>query len=186
MNINFKAKYVSSSQVPRIHQPENPASVHVVELLPADKNDCKAMDVASTSWQYKSLNFNYARDIYYYARCSLYGTGPFRDAKFYGITTQSDNYANIDPTRILGLAMLTKTEDSHHLNYIQIDPDEVRGCRYANFQRLGTAFLEGIKNLPFIKKLELYPIANLRETFYAKNGFKSELNSRKMVWKKML
>ena len=108
------------------------------------------------------------------------------NAKFYAVTSQKDNFKVLDANKVLAVAEVAKTDESTiNINYLQVDPMQLRGAETAEFRHIGTAILNAIKDLYPFQDIYLRS-TNSAKRFYKSQGFeKLKRNSNEFIFRRM-
>lgn len=110
--LNFKAKPIMPSKVMKKVAGEYfPKDAHIIEMSYSDLNDAKALETIKDKW---------AKSQFAAMICSNY---TFPQRKVYAITTQTQDFANPVPEKIMGLADFILKGENANLRFLQADPN---------------------------------------------------------------
>lgn len=181
--ISFKAGFVSEQKVYRITPDDAklPRKASFVELKFSDLNDVSAVRKVNKIWgNYAAFAADISNDIstdYYVQEDFLTG-----GKKYFALTSQKTGFEKLNPEEILGLCEVKKLSDKYNLlEYIQVDPKSCHSSFDPEYRGLGTAIINGLKNLS--QSLILEPVEEAVD-FYIKNGFIKEKGSRYIMYLK--
>jgi len=165
----FAGKYIKTSTIkkylPKIQSYINePASF--VEIEASNKSDIKAIGNLTKYWPE-----SYATDIYYTAK-ALRSKSLDRDKhKLYILTTQSNDFKNLNEKNILGIIHLINNNNEINILRLQSDPAIINSIE-RRVKHIGSSILDCIKNI-FQKPIILNSRSSIPvRLFYKKNGFK--------------
>lgn len=156
--LNFKAKPIMPSKVMKKVAGEYfPINAHVIEMSYSDVNDAKALETIKDKW---------AKSQFAAMICSNY-TSPHR--KVYAITTQTQDFANPVPEKIMGLADFILKGENANLRFLQADPDIINANNRA-ILGVGKSLMKGVvENLKLLgfKTMDLFAEQRVKP-FYKK------------------
>lgn len=170
--ISFKANFIRNTYIKQVVTPDTSKDkeVALVELDINHKNDISALKTVARDWD--SRAFGYAGCIYDDAIKTL----KYPDTKehYYALTTQKEDYKNLDPKKILGLTLFSdKKSSKNELNWLQVEPDSCYNSKQNRpYKNIGRALVEYIKEISD-KTISVYP-ARKATPFYRKLGFEKE------------
>lgn len=172
--INFKANFIRNTHIQQVVTKDlsKDKEVSLVELDVNQKNDISALKTVAEDWDRRA--FGYAGCIYDDATNTI----KFPDTKehFFALTTQKEDYKNLDPKKILGLTMFSdkKNSSKNELNWLQVEPDSSysNSGEYRTYKNVGRTLVNYLKEISD-KTLSVYPARKAAE-FYRKLGFKKE------------
>lgn len=179
-NINFSANFIKQTTIAKYNKGRFiDVDASVVELIPNDKKDVKALKSATHSWLYGD-EFGF---------CILDDIEDIRDKKkdgniykAYAITTQKENYSQLEGKKILGAGILKKSGDNElKLRFLQVAPDMSFNNRSRRYKNIGRALIDFFKSQSEGKTLlvqAFYSAAN----FYEKMGFEM-INTKSLIYK---
>ena len=174
--INFCANYVNSTTVRKWDDERwvyDTINANLVKYDRMNENDFIAVSSLETPWRNSDFIMRLvrtAKDLRQEFR-SVYGTD------LYILTSQTDNFDNLEPDKILGLAEISEwSRRVVNLNFLQARPNNLE------YKRIGSGILDCIKEK--YDKI-LLSAAEGTDEFYKKNGFvrQSEFEGR-YVWKR--
>lgn len=185
---NFQASFVNTCKVGKYSTSEkkyNDTDVNFVKLNPLDKNDINTLDKIANSWDYDKFStniYNNANDIFkkHQSNSSL----EFKNDFFYAVTSQKDNFENLDYRHVLGVCDGRIFPDNEiYVTHIQVNPDYIYS-RKPKYKGAGSAIINSLKNLYSTIELSTLKEKSVRN-FYEKHGFVKvpQLVSR-LIWKK--
>jgi len=179
-NISFTANYIKPAIIQKINTKNNKAEtleVSCVELNPKDNRDLKAVREVVYDWETTdgydgailSYMRNYASEGKYWEVSSC--SKEYLDKmKFYAITSQKENFENLDSDDILALGQI-KVDDNIELKYLQVKPESFTSyLKKEKFKYIGTQMLKLILSLFPNKDITLCSSPYVYD-FYLKNGF---------------
>lgn len=180
MNINFRAQKLGMTKIKKLNKNKNRYIPQKVAFIKFDLNtieDKKALKNMDSEWPYtfaRSINKSILKQ---------------KDAEVYALTLQNDSFEKIETNKILGLAEIVAIEDtdSHFLEYMQIHPDYAykKGLFQRDYKNIGTALLNSIKKLDFIKKISTNSLFSAID-FYKTNCFDiNKDNGYELIWEKL-
>ena len=141
--------------------------VSMVEIDLDNKNDIKTLSNLSENW----TNANLVTSLYSEAK-EMSEEDEYRlDYRFYAITSQNDDFENLDPEKILSVCEIETSEDddSAFIEYIQSHPDSSSKI-YPEYKRGASAMLDGLKY--YYDNIRLYAIPTKDVlNFYKRNDF---------------
>ena len=193
-NINFNANVLrfKNDFVPKVGHLSKitgkyeQSSVNCLLIDDSSEADITALYNIARDWQYvnsQGHNANFITNIYYYALKKSQGSSFYDKVKTYVLTSQTDNFENLDGQKILAVASV---EDSipniaGHISYIQGNPDYtyVKGSLYAGVGTSLMKCLQKVYNHITLKSEKSYSV----KQFYRKNNFIEEpKNSCNFKW----
>lgn len=185
-NTSFKATYMNRTEIGKFIKSRCPlyerSIASFVKINPLNESDINALKDAANYWQYR----NFATNIYHAACAMRNGSKYYKDYEIYALTSQNNDFKNLDSDKLLGLVSMSKEHDGSFLiEHIQANPKHVRSIE-PEFKGIGTGILNSLKLL--YNKIFCYPA---REdyviNFYIKNGFCKEPNClNQYTWEKMI
>ena len=178
--VNFKAQMVSATSIKQFNKNNtyNNKQVAFIEFKTDSISDKKALEKMATSWGEKDI---YGRDV------SLEFSKKFNQQnipeRFFGITTQLNDFEHLDYKKILGVAE-TYNEDSKLLDifFLQTKPKFINNGELKKFKDIGKALMKNILSTIKYKKVIIYPTPDTTE-FYKKIGFRV-VNTGTMILKR--
>ena len=147
-NISFGARFIKKLPVLKYSYEKklyNPASVGMVELNPLDLRDVKALDSIARDFGGDS----FVNNIYIEAKLAYKNDNQScDDMGIFALTRQRENFEELNPDDILGVAEISKFENGEiELDYLQVHPQYIYSFDPPYFKRIGSAMLQGLKNL---------------------------------------
>lgn len=122
-----------------------PARASFLRLDPKNKNDFHTISEVTDGFGGDS----FANNIY--ASAKIVRKNPDSDSGkccFYALTKQNDRFERLNPDNVLGIAMTSKISDNKvELEYLQVHPQYIYSFDPPYFKRIGSAILQGLKNL---------------------------------------
>lgn len=140
-----------------------------VEFDPDNESDSDTLREVQYYWQDKGLfSDNICFDAFAISKDVL-----DRDKyKIFILTTQNENYENLDDKKIIGLVeFLNNEEDRNSINYIQINPDNIYVLNKPMYNHIGKAMIDSLKYNYSDKPIVLNSTKSAKK-FYEKNDFK--------------
>lgn len=177
--INFKANYIK----PTLIQKDNKDyRVSLVELDSANIKDINAIRNIAYDWGIKT----FAYDIYNCLKYQRYYSDSLDTSpqKYYAITNQKFDYANLNASEVLGLAKVTFNDDFNEIDYLITEPTNSYSSPNRLYKGIGRALIKDIKSISNQKPIILYTTTSAID-FYKEQGFKHEKDKdadNKMVW----
>lgn len=171
-SISFTGKYLQTKTI-KHKNAENmfhDCRVKLVELDSDCSNDVDALSMVNYSWDSgKTLlaNINEEfRDCREFENPSLF-------KNFFVMTTQRDNFENLKPKKVIGAAeVFVRDPEAVTLKYLQVDPKNNMQCKERQFKGIGTAILDGLKEIFKGRDIILEPVKDKGvKKFYKSNGF---------------
>lgn len=185
-SINFGAKFVSSEKVLKRKASEKTYETNVVsfvEIDPNNSNDIKSIYNATRGWFYDS----YGCCILMTLRDIAENFVDQKKYKIFALTSQKNNYEELNPDKILGLSQMILTEgETPYLNYLQVNPDYIEQYDFLKnreYKGIGNGMLNALKKV--YDSISLRAASSGLDSFYKKNSF-SLVNKldKKYFWKK--
>ena len=169
-NMSFTGQYVASGKVRTNDLLFPTEDVSIVELNPNDKNDFNVFKKIKKDWRWATLSSIMLDDAVHMRKCP-------EDAevfKFYVVTTQKDNFENINPDKVLAEAEISHEDYDNKLwiEYLQVRPDCKYGWPDRPFKKVGSAFLDFCKEHFKGKNLVVCPLEESID-FYDNEGFQA-------------
>jgi len=172
-NINFTA--VKQDYVAKIVKRDNSSGkykdcdANIVEIDLNNKRDIKALRGWSKNWKKESI----ANDIYdcakYIFRNKELNNG---ERKFYALTTQKNNFDNLNSDKILSVCQLSDINGKGYayIDYFQSNYGSISPMYSEKYKNAGTGLMKFLQTV--YDSLELVP-ANSEHTFnfYERTGF---------------
>lgn len=173
--VNFTANYVDSAYI-KYRNKNNIKTDKQVAVVELDKNseaDREAIYSAACMWK-NGKDSNYAWNILSAMERSQY---PWVEEEHYiAITTQKNNYDELDGKKILGVMMFSDHyEDKYEIDWLQVKPR----CNYSDskndrrYSQVGSAMIKYLKDNYKLKPIYVSPAVEAVE-FYKKRGFNQE------------
>lgn len=185
--ISFKSNYIDSAKVKRINASGvTDKQVSFVEINPSDYNDQLSINKTAIRWDNKG-GIGFAYDIC--NSLNRFNEPDFKnhEDRFFALTTQKEQFENLNPKQILALTQVIKfDDDTQYVAYLQVDPKNSNKNRKAELRGCGRAMLDSLKKLFSTKNIQLDSVKNAIN-FYIKNGFesvgKNQDGESRMVWR---
>ena len=153
----------------------------MVEIDLDNKKDIETLSNLSENW----TNANLVTSIYSEAKEMSENEEYKLDYRFFVITSQKDNFENLDPEKIISVCEIEETEDdnSAFIEYIQSHPDSTHKI-YPEYKRGASAMLDGLKYYYNDIKLYAIPTKDVLK-FYARNDFRASTTQKHLLqWNK--
>ncbi len=168
-NVSFSGNYISPVHVLKKNccNMFMPHKVSIVELDTLNKRDIFALKDIGRTWDepYLDIICDDARMLFETSERSLFH-------RFFVLTTQRDNFNNLQPDGILAATEITAFPTSKKINidFLQVDPENNYLARYRNYKNIGSALIAGIKNIFKGKEITVQSVPSALP-FYFKNKF---------------
>lgn len=182
-SISFTGKYLQTKTIKR-KTPEKifqDCKAKFVELDSDCPNDIDTLSSVNYSWD---NGRTFLADINEEFRDCREFENPSSFKRFFAITTQKSDVENLKPKKVLGVAevFLGNTENVV-LKYLQVDPKNNMQCKESGLKGIGTAIIDGIKEVFRDKDIIVQPVKNKQvKKFYRANGFQPHTNDL-MIYK---
>lgn len=183
MNVSFGASALYLTHVKKFNMDTHkyqPCRATLVKINSKDKQDIKVLSKVNDRWD---SGLSYLGNIIDIACGDYYNT---QDDKIYALTLQTQDYENLDPYKVLGVALINCSKDSYNsIDFIQADP----AYKYSNghfrfFKNIGKAMLRCIKKEAGNKVLKVFALGKVIP-FYEKYGFVGNPSEKyTMFWNK--
>ena len=184
--VSFKANYIGPMAFLTKSSNANGSAAIVpgsfVELDPKNNIDVDSIADVSANWGFfDSLAYDVFDDM---ERINKNLMRYKEDSKFYAMTLQQSNFEELEPEKVLGVTEVSKKDESTiKINYLQVDPSNTRNKASAKFKRLGTNFLNYIKNIYPNNDIYLRSTDSAKK-FYKFNGFvKFKKNTNEYIYR---
>lgn len=167
-SISFKGKFISSIYINKFRSFEPPVKVSAVEINPLNSRDIKALKDIHSSW-----GSHITEKIYKEAEQINQALMPSKDEKFFVLTKQKENFANLNSRDILAEAKIIRDlpdNNSIYLDYLQVQPSNMFDSTIKEFEGIGSKMLDFLKSRYKKKEIHLYSLGSSID-FYLKNGF---------------
>ena len=166
-NINFKAKYIDTAIIKKRNMfVYKPISVNIVEFDRNNSTDIMACRKVISDFG-NMMKSDHPEGV-----------------RFWGLTTQKDNFDKIDPNSFLGIMKFFNIGyDEMIISTLQTKPETQYSHFGTNreFKGVGKALIEKIKSMKGDKTIRLVPLLNVIP-FYEKLGFLHENNDVNSIW----
>lgn len=173
MTINFTANFLKTTKIPKLNNDGkySNAKVSLVELNKKDNSDKNALKKVANLWNEKE--FTYASEIFYDA-AKPFEYDNITKEHYYALTTQSENFENLEPEKILGLNVFSETtKPENELNWLQTDPSQRYGSiEKRQYTEIGKTIVEYLKEHFTNKPISVFA-ADDAINFYKQLGFKN-------------
>ena len=180
--ISFKAKYINSQYIDSIHRKSKKPDYKVsfVELNPLSSQDVNTVQDVATSWENNSSLATPLCDTF--LDCNLIQCND--DRHFFALTIQRENFKNLLPQEVLGLAQISLKKDNKiSLDFLQVDPDNIYSAPERNFKGIGKILVKAILDCYSTKDVTLSSTFSAYD-FYKKLGFKQIRQSSEFILKR--
>jgi len=182
--LSFNARFINAVKIQKFDSKLNeyrPEIASFIEIESDKFDDVLAITNAANYWGANEL---YASNISYAAGQMFAKNKAFVNKKIYALTLQKEKFEELDDTKILGMAEVTKTYSSFVLlNHIQVDPDIIYACTQP-FKQIGTRMLDSLKKIYNDKAILLTSRKGSTTNFYKKNGFDCiDEDNNKYIWR---
>lgn len=171
--INFTANHLRYVNVARRSaEGYKPCRASLVEMECSNRRDIEAINATASIWE-DSLTAFVSSDMQKAARKK-----PQDTFHVYAITTQKEDFENINPEKILGVVHITENVKGlgHKVEVLQTNPDYMYDrttTAKREYKNVGRGLISFIKEKFNDKPLYLYPTKDAVK-FYEKQGFTSE------------
>ena len=177
-SINFKANIISYPKVKKVeaNHPVKDVEVLFAELDPKDKDDYNALRTVAHSWENgRSL----AVDILDFFSADRHASKSFTSHpnRYFAILDKDKYSGRLLPDSILGLAQVSKGENSYYLDFIQTNPKHKNWVYGKSFSGIGKSLVNAILGCISKKDIKAYPINGSARAFFEKLNFKQIKNS---------
>ena len=151
-------------------------SASLVELSMLDKRDVKTLEELSYDWG----DYSYATNLYEFAKYINSKQITNSPQKLLAITTQKENFKNLEPSKVLGLVEYTPIEDnSAKINLIETNPVHTYYSNDREYKNIGKGLIQGVIEHSKADKITLHSVPSAKY-FYKKLGFVQ--NPEKKDW----
>ena len=158
-NINFGAKYVSTTQIKQydyIKQNYSPVPASFVEIDPSNQSDREALHDLLKDWKGSDFTCSIVDSIDYESEDTN---------KVYALTRQSKDFNNLRSSEIVGLADMDITKGkTPELMYLQVDPILLQKMEPPVYKSVGTGIINSLKRV-YNKAIQLVSLYSATE-FY--------------------
>lgn len=181
--ISFNAQRISDANILRYNKENGSyedSSVSFVELNPNDKNDRNAVNEAVTFWKYDL----YGSTIAHAMKRTSDSSEKEPSDKYYVITSQKDNFENLNPDEIEALTHVFVSNKRVVVRHLQVNPDFVYAWDKPECKHVGKSMIDCLKELYSDRAITL--IATKTATkFYEKQGFEHTKDpENRLTWNK--
>lgn len=170
-SINFTANLVKRTQIQKSddYKTYHPADAAIVELDKYDKNDVKALYDTSVLWNYQGAK--YSSEILHEA-VKGYDYDDIEREHYLAVTTQTDDFENLEPKKILGLMLFSETNnEDNEINWLQVRPNTNNNQTWKReYKKVGAVFVDLLKNMKLGKNIHVQS-APEAVGFYKAMGF---------------
>lgn len=174
--INFTANLVKQTQVQETADNNNyiPSDVSIVELDKHDERDIKSLYKTIILW--KDQNAKYSSEIYHEA-VKGYEYDDTEQEHYFALTSQKNDFNNLDPERILGLMLFSQTNRTEdEINWLQVRPNTSHKQTWKRqYKGIGEGLINLLKGTWLNKPIHVQADVNAVE-FYKKMGFTNREN----------
>ncbi len=180
--ITFKANLSALTNIKQLTGEQTYKNIPAafVELQIDSEDDLNALETIAYDWQDGDI---YARDVYERFRINYEEQNPKTNERFFALTTQSENFKNLNPYKILGVAELYKpSENISEIEFLQTSPAYLNNIELPQIKHIGKAMIDCFKMIIKDKDISLYTTASAK-SFYEKMGFKN-IESNLMLLKR--
>lgn len=170
-NISFGANFCNYAKVLKYdkslgkYRPENASFV----MIDTDNiSDLCALKTILKTWDGDPLTESIVRTASSKAMGDMY----YSRNKVFAVTSQFDNFENLNPSNILGIADLRVLNSQGHvfLEHIKVNP-YLKGKFGADYKKIGTSMLDSFKS-KFFQILLVALDKKYVKDFYKRNGFR--------------
>ena len=169
--ISFTASYKTSAVIQtRRGDSFNPVQAYIVELDKNNAEDLNSLHKVSRLWNKENSNL-----IYYMLADFIQDLDLKPDVNENHcliLTTQKDNFENIDPQKVLGAMLFSEENMENELNWLQVQPKHNSKFKPVSrrYKGVGTALVSYLKAKFTDKPIYVYS-SNTAIDFYKKLGF---------------
>lgn len=164
MEVNFRANYLSSTNVRRLDPIKNkfvPYKVNFLEINPREKRDIKALKKLSKLWNSED---DFAGKIYRNAKSDP-------RLRTFILTEQGDNFNIVEENSILGITQLSKeSPEQYCIEFLETDPQYQLSNPNRKIKSIGKRMLHSLKKVFYDKSIRVKYLME-RTSFYWDNGF---------------
>lgn len=175
-SINFTANLVKRTQIQKTKdfKTYNPTEASIVELDKYDERDLNSLYKTVVLWN--DQNAKYSSSIYHEA-IKGYEYDDVEQEHYFALTTQKDNFKELDPNKILGLMLFSQTNAKEdEINWLQVRPNtSVKQTWKREFSGAGKGLVTFLKDTKLGKPIHVQADINAVE-FYKKMGFTNREN----------
>lgn len=169
--ISFKANYLTSVNVSRINEDKSvdKEKVALVELDKNNTDDINALHNVARDWEKKS--FTFAMEIYNDA-VKGYEYEDVNKEHYYALTTQKNEFENLDQEKILGLMMFSEYKNGkNRIDWLQVEPTSSSRSKVTKkYKGIGSALVDYSKQISTNKIIDVSAYKDAIG-FYEKQGF---------------
>lgn len=168
-NINFTGNYITSLNVLKKNKYNEfvPHKVSLVEIDALNEKDIFALKEIERDWDepYTEIISDDAQMIFKNTEKNLFH-------RFFVLTNQKDNFNNLLSDEVLAATEISSFPAAKNVNIdvLQVDPDNNYYSCYRNYKKIGSTFLDGIKNIFKGKEITVQSAPSALP-FYLKNKF---------------
>ena len=181
-NINFLAKHLFTDKIKKLDENTGsflPENVYFAEIEHYKKSDRDSVNTLRESWSDAKFIKIIANTLNW---AQVYNA---KNTKIYALTEQSENFGDLLPEKILGLAHITELSKRNAiLEYMQIKPEaiNVNKKKDIKYKGSGSVLLNSLKQI--YNKIVLNAVADENiYKFYKRNGFRRSLFSMNtFIW----
>ena len=147
-NVSFGASFIEKVPLKKYSYKKKkyiPSSANFVQLAPENPDDFHTISGVADEFGADS----FANNIYAAAKIVRKNSDSDRDkCCFFSLSKQNDKFERLNPDNVLGIAMTSAISDSKtELEYLQVHPQYIYSFDPPYFKRIGSAMLQGLKNL---------------------------------------
>ena len=184
---NFNAIPISKTMVQKydkVNHTYKPCFANVVELIPENNYDKRAINTAVGKWDYDLFGTSIAKSFNDMTEKLCYN----RSDRVYAITTQDKNFDELKPNKILGFVEMFEHNGQNNVDmlYLQAKPKKNYFSETpSNYNHIGKALVSEMQNVYHNKKISVYSVEEATP-FYEYMGFVHEEGGRpnSYYWKK--
>lgn len=182
--INFTANFIKNTQIKQCRTCDTfiDKEAAIVELDINDKNDIKSLYETASDWD--SKGFTYTFEIF----CDATKGYEYDDVKkehYIALTTQKDNFENLEPDKIIGLSLFSETKKpENEINWLQVDPESNTERKYEREYKGGGRAIVNYIQETYTDKPIYVQSAKDAINFYRKCGFypKDKNAPAQLIW----
>lgn len=166
--INFTGTFINT--IPVIKRSDNgkqKVDVSFVELDVNNNKDMDALENIANNWGDES----YADMVYEDMTEGYWGYSNDIIEHTYVLTTQHENFDEMNPDEILGVTLFKETREKSKLELLQTNPKYIKKDNpNSEYNGIGSAIIDSLKSLHGKKPIECFAVKDAID-FYEKNGF---------------
>ncbi len=181
--INYKAQFLTNVTVQKYDNKSKEYSdkhASFVEVDPKDKNDLRSVRHAVENWNMDLYGMNISNSM----NSLRWSTDKKLSDKFFAITTQDNNFEELNPDKIKALAHVFETNKRVDVVHLQVNPDLIYAITPPDYKHVGKGMIDCLKDKYNDKSISLISSPTATQ-FYVKQGFEKITDAEnRLVWNK--